>query len=384
MLQAPSWSTRWRSEMLDAKSLLKFSQAWEKLSRNALEDNVYYTPSYVAALLDTCEKNTDVEFATVWMNDILVALLPVAPPKTYPPYFFRIGKAWETKYTFSCMPLLHGEYSREGADRLATLLESVHKGEWLFPLMNAEGKTCALFKSVLESKGVPWVSVSVFDRASLVPGSTFEDHMLSCVPAKRRKELARTRRRLSEAGELRHVICRTEEELSRAVAAFMRIEADGWKGKKGTALNCTEATREFAYRVFRNNEDTQCRADMLTLNGAPIAVSLVLLAGSTGFTVKCTYNEEFRSYSPGLLLEESVVRGFLNEGWAARLDAATAGEHVIDSLWPSRVQVADLAFSFAKNIPDARLRAFERSNQARINAKTFAKRALARVERWTS
>lgn len=384
MLQMRSWPVRWRSEIIDSGRLLNFLPEWEQLSRAALEDNVYYTPSYAAALLDTCEKNVDVHFATAWMNDILVGFLPIVVPKTYPPYVLRIGMAWETKYTFSCMPLLHREYARESAEQLMMLLESVHQGEWLFPLMNVEGQCCTLLKDVLDTRGAPWIVINDFDRASLVPGATFDDHMVNCVAAKRRKELGRTRRRLSEIGELRHEVCQSAEDLSRAMAAFLRIEAKGWKGRKGTALDCADATRNFAYRVFQGSEDNQCRADMLTLNGSPIAVSYVLFAGNTGFTVKCTYDEEFKSYSPGLLLEESVLRSFLDEGWAGRLDAATAGEHVIDCLWADRIPVADLAFSLAKTLPDTRLRTFERSNRARINAKTIAKRALASVEQWTS
>jgi hypothetical protein len=38
-----------------------------------------------------------------------------------------------------------------------------------------------------------------------------------------------------------------------------------------------------------------------------------VFAGGTGFTVKCTYDEAYRSYSAGMLLETEVIRSFVAE-----------------------------------------------------------------------
>jgi hypothetical protein len=202
--------------------------------------------------------------------------------------------------------------------------------------------------------------------------------MKSHVAAKRRKDIARNRRRLAELGPVEHETHCRGDALDRAVVAFLQIEASGWKGKRGTALACDERTRRFAIDAFAGAAGNSiCRADVLTLSGVPIAVSLIALMGRTGFTVKCSYDEAYRSYSPGLLLETEVIRSFLSGDWADRLDSATAGTHVIDSLWPGRIEVADLVFSVAPRAARLRLSALQFSEHMRSNIRGTAKQSLA-------
>jgi hypothetical protein len=225
---------------------------------------------------------------------------------------------------------------------------------------------------------LPWLYVNRFQRASLEGIGTFEEHMRRHVSSKRRKDIARNRRRLEQLGKVGHESHRFGGGLDRAVSAFLKIEASGWKGRRGSALACDKQTRKFAVGAFTGDEKTSiCRADVLTLNDVPIAVSLVTFAGSTGFAVKCCYDETYRSYSAGLLLEIEVIRSFLSENWCHRLDAATAGPHVIDGLWPGRVEVADLIFSFSPWLARPRLSALEKMERATAGGKAALKSILA-------
>jgi hypothetical protein len=212
-----------------------------------------------------------------------------------------------------------------------------------------------------------------FDRAALEAGSTFDQYTNSHLSAKRRKDMARNRRRLEQLGTVKHETHCFGPGLSYAVNAFLEIEASGWKGKRGTALACDEASKLFALNAFTGEaHDSICRADVLSLNDKPIAVSLMALARQTGFTVKCCYDETYRNCGAGLLLELEVIRSFLSGKWINRLDSATAGAHVIDDLWSGRIEVADLAFTFSTHCPELRLSAlhladlFLRQTKARL------------------
>jgi hypothetical protein len=101
------------------------------------------------------------------------------------------------------------------------------------------------------------------------------------------------------------------------------------------------------------------------------------LAGDTGFTVKCAFDEAYRNYSAGLLLEVEVIRSLIAEKWARRLDAATAGPHVVDDLWPGRVIVADLIFSLAHRHSRFRFRLFKVFDSFERRIREFAKQKLA-------
>lgn len=179
-----------------------------------------------------------------------------------------------------------------------------------------------------------------------------------------------------------HESYRFGEGLERAVLAFLEIEGRGWKGERGTALGSRADTREFALRAFTGEENTSiCRADVLKLNDSAIAVSVMVFAGSTGFTVKTTYDEAYRSYSAGLLLEVDVISSLLSERWASRLDAATAGTHVVDTLWPGRMEVADLVFSLAPRNRKLRFSALRHSELIRKKLRESAKRVHAWLTR---
>jgi CelD/BcsL family acetyltransferase involved in cellulose biosynthesis len=377
MLQVPGWNLDLRGEVLGRDALPVLLPAWENLCARSVEDNVYYSPRYARALLASVERDTKVVFAVVWDGMRLVALLPFTRPKFAIPLLQPAGWAWQSKYTFSCMPLLDKLRKTEAAAALLDVLASVSPAEWIIPTVNTEGEACRALRAALERRGRPSVLLHHFQRAILDTGSTFDEHMNHHVSSKRRKDLERNRRRLEKLGKVAHESHRFGEGLDRAVSAFLKIEASGWKGKQGTALACDEKTRKFAKDVFSSVEaNSICRADILTLNGAPIAVSLMTLAGCTGFTVKCSYDEAYRSYSAGLLLEIEVIRSFLSENWASRLDSATAGTHVIDGLWPGRIEVADLIFSLSPRYPALRLSALQISDQTRRNIRAGIKRLL--------
>jgi CelD/BcsL family acetyltransferase involved in cellulose biosynthesis len=379
MLQIPGRALGLRGQILGLGELQPISPAWDDLCRRCVEDNVYYAPRYALALLENVERNTNIAFAVVWEGPRLVALLPFTRRRVRVPLFQPSGQAWCSKYTFSCMPVLDKEYATEAASALLDVLISVNSGEWVIPVVNADGPACRAVTTALAARLLPWTLTGRFQRAVLMQRGTFEEHMALHVSAKRRKDIARNRRRLERVGRVEHESFTGGEGLRRAVSAFLDIEAKGWKGKRGTALGCGEPTRQFAVDAFNCDDGvaSACRADVLTLDGTPIAVSLIVTLGSTGFTVKCTYDEAYRSFSAGLLLEIEVMRAFLSGNWATQLDSATAGSHVIDGLWGDHIEVADLMFSLAPSAPELRFGAFRFADRLRRETRNKLKSWLA-------
>ncbi len=374
MLQVPDRKLRLRAEVIGREALPTLAPAWEDLCARSVEDNVYYAPRYARALINNIDHDSSLRFATVWQGETLAALLPFKRSKIEMPLPGTAARAWHTDYTFSCTPLLDRTRCTDAAAALVDLLGTIHPGEWIIPLVNRQGGVCRAMTEALKKDDRPWQLSIVFERAMLDCAGDFDQHMQTHLSSKRRRDLTRNRRRLEEIGTVVHESHCAGEGLDRAIETFLDIEASGWKGKRGTALACREATRQFARDAFTGDaENSVCRADVLKLSGAPIAVSLVVFAGSTGFTVKCAYDQNYRSYSAGLLLEIEVIRSFLTERWASRLDGATNGAHVIDSLWPGRIEIADLMFSLAPRHASWRLSALTRVEHAKQSVKTAAK-----------
>ena len=380
LLQLPARSSRMRGEIVDREMLCNLVPAWEDLCRRTIEENVYFSPRYAQALLNTVERNTGVRFALAWDGAKLTGLLPFVKPKVSIPLIGSIGHAWQSQYTFGCMPLLDQHQPVDAAKTLLDVISTVGESEWIIPAVNTGGRACEALTSALESLGRPRLFMNKFQRASLDANLDYEQHLKTGVPAKRRRELARMRRRLGELGKITHQYHDSGPGLDSAIAAFLTIEASGWKGRRGTALACSEDMRRFAIEAFTGIETRSvCRADMLMLNNQPVAVGITVFAGRTGYTVKCAYDETYRSYGIGLQLELDVMRSFLTERWADRLDGATSDTHVIDSLWPGRLEVADMIFSLSRRSSEWRVAAIQRLGDLKRSSKRAIKSVFAQL-----
>jgi CelD/BcsL family acetyltransferase involved in cellulose biosynthesis len=349
---------------------------WRALAGESAEDNVYYDPRYVLPQLETVATKAPLRFVTAWRGDALVGFLPVESRHLRVPIAMAAAKAWEGDYNYSCMPLLHRGCADAAAAVLVDGLASIARGEWLLPVVNIEGAACAAMRSALGKRGVPVVELNGFERACLTPDQTFEGYLKNTLSNNLRRNMARRRRRLEEQGAVGVETHSGGEGLKRAVREFLRIEASGWKGKRGTALDCNGRTRAFALAAF--SEPGFCRVDLLTLADKPIAAAVTVFSGTTGFTVKTAFDECYKAMSAGLLLDMEIIKSFLSETWATKLDSGAAGPHAIDEFWPGRIAVADLAFSLSPVAARTRLAAFAAAARARANAKARLKKILRR------
>src|SRR4051794_11238833 len=128
MLQVLGWNLGLKSEVIGRDAVSALVPAWDDLCRRSIEDNVYYSPKYARALLDTVERDERVRFAAIWSHEDLVALLPFTTPRFQLPVLGPVGRGWQSKYTFSCMPLLDEVHAAEAANALLALLTSIAPG----------------------------------------------------------------------------------------------------------------------------------------------------------------------------------------------------------------------------------------------------------------
>ena len=154
MLERPRWSTGLRAEILDREALADVTLAWHALCARAAEDNVYYSPRYAQALLQTVDVDCDVRFALAWDGQELIGFLPFTAPRLSLPDLHRVGRAWMTPYTFSCTPLLDSRRSLEAAGALLDALGTVRADAWLIPFVNVQGAACQAMLRALEQRAL--------------------------------------------------------------------------------------------------------------------------------------------------------------------------------------------------------------------------------------
>ncbi len=331
---------------LDRQGIFALGEDWEKLSRNAVEENPYYSPIFMRAAFQNLEANSDLKALAVYKDETLVGFCPFIIDKWRWLGACSLNRAWINPYSTLTIPLVDRRYPREVVTALLSAMaeHGAYRSFWLFDNFNLEGPVGTLFLDGLKTQSLVGEIFDEFDRPGLSQGATFDQHMRDHVSKKRRKRLKRARDKLSERGKVELRSFTTGPELNAAVEDFLTIEASGWKGQQGSALACNKNSATFARQAFgASGGKSISRADVLYLDEFPIAVSLSIYTGKTAFTLKCAYDETYRSYSPGLLLELAIIEDFLETRWVEHLDSAvTTTGHVIQSLWNSSIRVGDL------------------------------------------
>jgi CelD/BcsL family acetyltransferase involved in cellulose biosynthesis len=129
--------------------------------------------------------------------------------------------------------------------------------------------------------------------------------------AKFRANLRRRAKRLHEMGAvaLERVDGRGgDEEVDAAVDAFLRLEASGWKGERGSAIALDPVLAGFYRRIAR---DAAARGALalraLRLDGRAVAVHLGIVHRGVYLLPKTAYDESLGSVSPGQLLQREVL-----------------------------------------------------------------------------
>jgi hypothetical protein len=152
-------------------------------------------------------------------------------------------------------------------------------------------------------------ATDIFTRGLWHEGYDEDTNPESAVSGNLRRRLRRKEKRLSERGRVEHLVLRPDDDVGRWIDEFLRIEASGWKGHRGSALASSGSDRryftEIATSAFRRG-----RLLMLGINfnGRPIARRCAFVAGEGSFAFKTAYDEEFADFSPGAMLEMDSIR----------------------------------------------------------------------------
>lgn len=156
--------------------------------------------------------------------------------------------------------------------------------------------------------GYPAVNRALF-RSPCLDLARGLDAVLAAASANFRHKLRRTRRRLLEQGPLRlELVARPG---AGDLEAFFRLEAAGWKGRKGgkaVLRRSAQQQRFYQELVTATLAQGQCTLHRLRLGDRVLAASLGLIGGQTYYAVRWCYDEQFAAFGPGHLLIESLLQ----------------------------------------------------------------------------
>ena len=162
------------------------------------------------------------------------------------------------------------------------------------------------------------------------------------------------RSKLSREGEVTSEIVTDPEAVSRALEEFLGLEASGWKKENGTALLCDDQdTRFFRVGFTALAEAGRARIYSLRLDGRPVAMQIVALAGSAASTWKTAYDQAFAAYSPGSLLFVDYTTDFLEDNGIETVDSCSEDDSGYMAMWTGRKRMSDVRITASHGMSPA-------------------------------
>jgi CelD/BcsL family acetyltransferase involved in cellulose biosynthesis len=331
---------------------------WRRLSEHAIEPNAYYLPAWELAVNAFASGRTGASALSARSDagpdgaSRLIGLMPVVSMMRA----YRIplpALVSAHPYGTLCTPPLDRDRAHDAATGLLRAARDAGAHALILRDVALDGATMKALGEVLRQDDLrPRVLQSQL-RACLDATRDADELLRDALGPKKLKELRRQRHRLAEHGAVRFDVARTREEISAALEIFLRLEASGWKGKRGTALIQDDGDAAFIRRAAPALAETgQCEIVTLHAGTTPVAAGLVLRHQDRAFFFKLGIDEHFAKVSPGVQLTLDLTRHLCADPAIATADSTASADHpMINPIWRGRFAVGDVLIPLRKNDP---------------------------------
>jgi CelD/BcsL family acetyltransferase involved in cellulose biosynthesis len=172
-------------------------------------------------------------------------------------------------------------------------------------------------------------------------------YIAKAIRSNRRNRLKRQRRQLSEQGALQFRMLGAEDDLKAGCARYLALEAEGWKGRGGTALSYDARGLKLFEGVTANFiAADRLRVAELMLDDQPVASLIILWSEHRCWFWKIAFDERHVAHSPGRLLLVDAVTAVLNEVPGIVIDScAGVAEHFSGNVLREREAVGTVLLS---------------------------------------
>ncbi len=320
------------------------------LSARTIEPNVFFNPHFLAPAMPRLE-DREVRLAVIRDGDEyknrLRLLVPFSVERPSVPLGVSIMRTWASPFGPLGTPLVDRDDPGGVIEDFFAMLSRSHlklPKVLVLPDMRLDGAAAAMLRSVAESRGLPLVTTGQIERPFLQSRLDGDTYLKASLSSNRYREFRRLKRKLAEQGELVHSVARGPEDIRSAVEGFLALEAAGWKGRKRTAMAMDRYRAAFAREAVHGlAEKDLCRIHSLTLDGRLIASLIVFVEAGVAYTWKTAYDEDFSTFSPGVLLMIEVTKQHLEDPNIEQTDSCAVPDHpMVSRLWSETKPIGTL------------------------------------------
>jgi CelD/BcsL family acetyltransferase involved in cellulose biosynthesis len=346
------------------------ARPWRRLAERATEANGYYLPEWELAVNAFSRKRANVSALAAWSDTTagddlfdavtaandnegrLIGLMPaisawrayriplpaLVTADAYPP----LGTA-----------LLDNDRADAAAGRLMQQARAAGAHALILRDLPLDGAVMKAFTTALSWIGLQPRVLHSHQRAMLDATRDPEDLLREALGAKKLKELRRQRNRLADMGAVIFSIASTPEDAAPALETFLKLEASGWKARRGTALIQDEGDTTFIRRAVCDMAARgHCEVISLYAGDTPLAAAVVLRHLDRAFYFKLGVDERYAKYSPGVQLTLELTRHMCADDTIKTVDSTAIPNHpMIDPIWRDRLAIGDVLIPLRRNDP---------------------------------
>jgi CelD/BcsL family acetyltransferase involved in cellulose biosynthesis len=327
--------------------------SWRALSERATEPNGYYLPEWELAVNASARDRGDAAALTAWSDaSQLIGLMPVIS-------LWRACKiplpalVSADPYGTLSTPPLDRELAEDAAAGLLQQARQSGAHALILRDVSLDGAAMKSFATVLRRDGMQPVALQSHVRASLDATRDADELLQDALGSKKLKELRRQRNRLAEHGTVSFDVAREPNEVAVALETFLKLEASGWKGQRGTALGQHGGDAAFIRRATAGLAATgQCEIVTLRTGDTPVASAIVLRHQDRAFYFKLGVDERFAKFSSGVQLTLELTRHLCADPSIRLVDSTANPDHpMIDPIWRGRLAIGDVLIPLRRHDP---------------------------------
>ena len=333
------------------------TEQWRELAARAIEPNGYYLPDWQSAVNASAPGRTDGSTLSAWSDAEpgtrqLIGLLPaISLWRAYKIPLPALASA--DPYGTLCTPLLDRDRAHDAVAGLMRQARNAGAHVLILRDMSLGGAAMRTISQVLGAGGLKPCVLKSHARACLDAGRDADQLLREALGAKKLKELRRQRNRLAEHGKVVFEVARTPAEVAGALEIFLSLEASGWKGRRGTALNQNDGDTTFIRRAtVALAERGSCEIVTLRCGATAVAAAIVPRHQDRAFYFKLGIDERFAKLSPGVQLTLDLTRHLCADPAIRTADStANAGHPMIDPIWRGRLAIGDVLIPLRRRDP---------------------------------
>ena len=345
-----------RAHAADTDPLMRLTaigtNLWRDLSARASEPNAYYLPEWELAVDASASGHAGASMLSAWNDAGLIGLMPVVSmSRAYKIPLPALVSAHP--YGTLCTPPLDRDTAIDAVSQLTLKARKAGARALILRDMSLSGPAMKAFTESLRREDLRPRVLQSYLRASLDATRDAEELLHEALGNKKLKELRRQRHRLAEHGAVSFDAARSPGEVAAAIETFMKLEAGGRKGKRGTALVQDEGDAAFIRRATRAlAENGQCEIVTLRAGDTPVAAAIVLRHQDRAFYFKLGVDERFAKFSPGVQLTLDLTRHLCADPMIASADSTASPDHpMINPIWRGRFAIGDVLIPLGNNDP---------------------------------